>query len=147
MLYLEKDEKEKARQNFALCVEVAPENPWALNNLAWTILWTPKGDLNDAARFAAKAVELQPENAEFLDTYAQVLARKGSKPDAIARLEKAVRFAPKSPGIWFSLAEISESAGERDKALNAYEHVLALVAPEDSLAGKARQHAEKLRKP
>ena len=144
MLYLDKGDLEKAKSSFTATLEIVPDNPWVLNNLAWTMLAT-NSDLSRAARLASKAVEIQPENPQFLDTYARILARSGDKAGAIVRLERAVRFAPKSAELWFSLAEVSEAAQERGKALKAYEKVVAVGAPDDAMTRQAIVRMEKLK--
>lgn len=59
------------------CLVYNPKNAGALNNKAYNITKHPGGDLHLAERLASKALEIEPENASTLDTYAWILYLRG----------------------------------------------------------------------
>ena len=83
-----------------------PENPAAFNNRAWCLL--KAGQLLDQAELdARKAVNLDPDNPEFLDTLVQILRASGDKPRAVelwetrladARAKRARAATDPAPG-------------------------------------------------
>ncbi|MEW9798428.1 XrtA/PEP-CTERM system TPR-repeat protein PrsT [Alteromonas sp. CYL-A6] len=62
-------------------IKRTPDSFVALNNLAY--LYTEAGNLDRAATLAARAVEMQPKNADAVDTLAQIRIRQGRKDDAM----------------------------------------------------------------
>jgi tetratricopeptide (TPR) repeat protein len=57
-----------------------------MNNLAW-LLARSDVNLDEALKLATRAIELDPENAAFLDTAAEANFRAGNAPEAM-RLEQ-----------------------------------------------------------
>ena len=68
-----------------------PDNPDALNNLAWT--YHEMGDrLDEAAALCRRAIELRPtQSAYYLDTLGSVFLKQGKKVDAIAAFKAALK--------------------------------------------------------
>jgi len=66
-----------------------PFNALALNNYAY-LLSTHKGDLKQAEKMSAKAVQADPQNYTFLDTYAWILYLTGQKELAKLYIRQAV---------------------------------------------------------
>ncbi len=70
-----------------------PVNVELLNGYAWT--FAVKGwDLDKARKAAMKAVELSGEDANVLDTLAEVQFRSGDKKAALATIERALKARP-----------------------------------------------------
>lgn len=64
-----------------------------MNNLAWLY---QKQDRNEQALPISRlAVHLAPNNPNYLDTLAEILAKKGEREEATKLLEKAARINPK----------------------------------------------------
>lgn len=91
-LYLNSD-KGKAIQNYEKISKTQPNSVVVSNNLAW--LYMEKGDLDNAQKFAEKAFSIAPDVANVVDTYSQILLKKGEKRSA---LEKAVLASELSDG-------------------------------------------------
>jgi putative PEP-CTERM system TPR-repeat lipoprotein len=102
-----------AAQYFRDTVDIQPNNPLALNNLAWVSgkLKSPK-----AIEYAEKANQLAPNQPAFMDTLAMLMAAKGDTAGAITLLRKAVEIAPQAATIRFNLAKLLVSAGRKDEA-------------------------------
>lgn len=94
-LYHSVGETEKAFQAYDRVLNQDPDNVLVLNNYAY-YLSLRKEDLDKAKAMALHAVELEPNNAIYLDTYAWVLYQKGEYKAAEAQMEKAVKLL-KSP--------------------------------------------------
>ncbi len=77
-------------------LELTPNNPAALNNLAW--LYFEAKDPR-AEQHAKKAYELAPSSAEILDTYGWILVNTGQRALGREILEKAVELAPNNTEI------------------------------------------------
>jgi Tfp pilus assembly protein PilF len=68
----------------------------------------------------------------------------GRIPEAVEKLEKAVRMVPDSPGLHFQLAKAYRLALEFSKAYNSYRKVVEL-APESQLADEAERGAREVK--
>jgi len=77
--------KDKAIQSYETISKTQPNSVVVNNNLAW--LYMEKGDLDNGLKFAEKAFSVAPDIANVVDTYSQILLKRGEKRSA---LEKAV---------------------------------------------------------
>lgn len=63
-----------------------------MNHLAW--LYQARGDFELAKPLSRHAVELAPDNADFLDTLAETLYKNGEHDEAVRVMEKAAQSDP-----------------------------------------------------
>ena len=77
-------------------VEIAPNSPIALNNLAW--MYYERKDAR-ALELARRAAQLAPSSAEILDTFGWVLVENGNVKEGIVVLERAASIAPDNKDI------------------------------------------------
>jgi tetratricopeptide (TPR) repeat protein len=70
-----------------------PQSAEFLNERAW-LGASCRRDLEAATDAARKAVELEPNHANFHDTLAEVLFQRGDKDGALAEVKKCVELAP-----------------------------------------------------
>jgi len=80
-------------------LKAAPEDPWILNNLAWTLLTTKEASLRNpqrALKLAEKAASLKP-TPEILDTLAEAYFQNGLLLKACQTEKKALRLAREVP--------------------------------------------------
>lgn len=103
-------------------LEVVPQDPASLNNLAWILAQQGKAG---AQELAERAVALSPKAGAFHDTLAEIHARAGRLDRAIALQRKALELAPDLPLHRLHLADYLI----RDKQLPAARKEL------DALAG------------
>ena len=61
-------------------------------------------DYTAAAQQIEKAVDQQPENAEFWATWGNIQFQAGAYPSAIEKYQQATKFAPEIPDYWTYLA-------------------------------------------
>jgi tetratricopeptide (TPR) repeat protein len=69
--YVGKNDLDKAVENYQKAVKRLPDNPDALNNLAWLYLQR-RERLDEAEAMAAKACALAPDNDNYADTLESV---------------------------------------------------------------------------
>lgn len=97
--------------------ELEPDNPEALNALAWFEVELAKvDDLGEAHRLAIRAVKLEadgPLAADYLDTQGWIALKRGRRSEAIRCLRQAVSLRPHDLGIRFHLAEATGSAASK----------------------------------
>jgi len=120
--------------------EKMPKNSSVLNNLAYMLALSDQR-LTEALEYARKAVEQEPDEANYLDTYAYVLHRNGRNAEAAESIAAAIQQyevkAAAPAEVYEHLGMVSEALGERDKALAAYRRALEMGA--DTPSGGARE--------
>lgn len=88
--YLNSD-KDKAIQSYEAISNAQSNNVVVNNNLAW--LYMEKGDLGNALKFAEKAFSVAPDVANVVDTYSQILLKKGEVRLALNKAERALELS------------------------------------------------------
>ncbi|HET6248803.1 MAG TPA: hypothetical protein VFE47_13990 [Tepidisphaeraceae bacterium] len=85
-----------------------PDSAKAHNNLAW-LAARCRRDPDLALEQANKATQMEPANAEFIDTLAEVHVARGEKAAAVELMRKAIELAPDVPVFQERLKEIESS--------------------------------------
>lgn len=83
-------------------VEIAPNSPIALNNLAW--MYYERKDAR-ALELAKRAAQFAPSSAEILDTFGWILVESGNVKEGIVVLERATSIAPDNKDIKMHLEQ------------------------------------------
>lgn len=119
-----------------------PLNAMTLNNYAY-FLAENKGDLEKARGMSRKAVDQEPGNDTFLDTYAWVLFRQGDYKEARNYQQKAVEIAEQngepSAELYSHYGDILFMDKEPDKALEYWSKALELEPDDELLQRKVKQ--------
>ena len=112
-----------AREHYEAIFDAAPENPVALNNLAWLSRDTAP---QKALEYVKKAHELAPDSMQILDTYAMVQRSLGNTEEALALSERAMA-SPRQvgPDVEFHRALILVDADRQADALAILEKLVA----------------------
>jgi tetratricopeptide (TPR) repeat protein len=105
-----------------------PNNTGILNNVAY-ILADSNQDLDKALEYTKRVHEIQPDNPEYLDTYAFVLYKKGKYSEAVQFEQAAIQqydMRQASPPVeaYERLAQAHEQLGELPQARAAYQQAL-----------------------
>ena len=79
-------------ENYEIAIYLWPKNMTALNNYAYCMA-IYGGDLTRAEQMSAKTIQVDADNATFLDTYAWILHLKGQDALATFYLRKALEKA------------------------------------------------------
>ena len=118
-----------------------PKNSSVLNNLAYLLAQNDE-KLAEALEFARTAVEQNPDEANYLDTYGYLLYRNGQPAQAAPSLAAAVQkyeARGKAPmDVYEHLGLVNEALGERGKALDAYRRALEVGGTAVSEAARQR---------
>ena len=107
--------KDEARKAYEEVIKLAPDNPTALNNLAYSK--ADDGiDLDQALTYAERARLKQPNNPDILDTVALIYIRKNLTDDSLRLLKELVAQKPSSPTIRLHYAMALYQKGNRVEA-------------------------------
>jgi putative PEP-CTERM system TPR-repeat lipoprotein len=93
-----------AIQEYKKILVQEPNNPRALNNLAYLLIEQKQYD--EALNYAKKALDLAPGNPSLLDTYGMALFRVNKQSEAVKYFEKAHMIVPESSQISLHYAEV-----------------------------------------
>jgi tetratricopeptide (TPR) repeat protein len=105
----------RAQQLYRDSLLVDPENPVALNNLAFNIAQNG-GNLDDALKYAERALQKLPDHPMVSDTIGYIYVKKNMPDAAIQVFQNLVRKDPSSPVLRYHFAEALLQKGEREKA-------------------------------
>jgi tetratricopeptide (TPR) repeat protein len=86
-------DKEKGLAIYQKILEVSPDNPVALNNLAYNLAESGR-DLDQALTYAQKAKQKMPTNLDISDTLGWIYIKKNLSDDAIKIFRDLVRQRP-----------------------------------------------------
>jgi putative PEP-CTERM system TPR-repeat lipoprotein len=122
-LAIARKDYQAAAQYYRSVVDQQPENPLALNNLAWV-----SGQMKStkAIEYAEKANKLAPNQPALMDTLAMLMADKGDTTGAIALLRKALEISPQAAPLRLNLARVLINAGRKDEARSELETLAKL---------------------
>jgi predicted Zn-dependent protease len=99
-----------------------PDNPVALNNLAWAY----QQDKDPRAlETAERSLKVSPNSPAVMDTLGWLLLEQGNTARALPLLQKAVGLAPKSPELRYHLAVALNKSGDKLAARKELEKLLA----------------------
>ena len=99
-----------AAGHYQKVLDLQPNNPLALNNLAWV---AGKLGRKDALSLVEKADKLAPNNPAILDTWATLLASEKNFKQAVEVQKRALQLQPDAPLYKFNLAQIQIQAGDK----------------------------------
>jgi len=102
-------------------LQLDPSNKYVLNNYSY-YLSLRKVNLEKAQKMGKKAVELEPFNSSYLDTYAWALYQDGKYNEAKIQIDKAIENGgDKNAVILEHCGDILYKAGETGKALEYWQ--------------------------
>ena len=112
-----------ARAFYEQVLSIDPNHAGALNNMAWTLL-----QLKDPASmaFVERALKVQPDRPEILDTLAQIQVSQKQYTKAVEALKMAINRATDPAPLRLSLARVYIEAKDRPNAINELEKLIAL---------------------
>jgi tetratricopeptide (TPR) repeat protein len=87
-------------------------------------------------RYYLEALDLQPEFVMALRGLSRTYVAMGRISEAISRLKKAIRIAPKLAVLHYDLGKAYQLTGDSEKAIMAFQQVMNL-APESPVADRA----------
>ncbi len=107
-------------------IEIAPDNPIALNNLAWVA-----GELGDARalEYAERALKLAPNSASILDTMGVLLVKRAEAQRGLEYIERARGIEPARAEFQLSRARALIALGRKDDARRELEALAQRTEP------------------
>lgn len=127
----------EAEADLKRAVELAPEEPTALNYLGYS--WAERGEnLEEAFKLIEKAVELEPRSGAIIDSLGWAYYQRGQYQEAVGHLEKAGSLEPADPTVTDHLGDVYYRLGRKLEATYQWRRALDLK-PTD----KARAAIEK----
>jgi len=123
LLYDNQGRHEEARKSYEDALKVRPDDPTALNNLAY--LKADDGvDLDQALSFAQRAQNKLPNDLNVRDTVALIYVKKNLIDDSLRMLRELVNEKPDSPTFHLHLAMALYQKGDRPTAKKELEAAL-----------------------
>ena len=118
-------EFDQAVAEFKKVLDTDPENALALNYLGY--MYADRGiNLKEARKMIKKALEIDPDNSAYLDSYAWVLYKLGEYEEAIISMDKAVEQEQEDPILFDHRGDIYAAMNQIDKAVENWEKALQL---------------------
>jgi cellulose synthase operon protein C len=121
----------RAEAEYLAVLKLQPDNPIALNNLAWVTNSLKKPG---ATAYAERANALKPGQPAFMDTLATVLADSGQVAKALEIQKQAIALQPDYPQFRLNLAKLYIKAGDKANARIELERLTKLG---DKFSGQA----------
>jgi Flp pilus assembly protein TadD len=113
-------------------IETHPTNASALNNLAWVLA---KQRRPGAVEYARRALNVQPDQPDLMDTLAMALAAEGRFAESLQVQRRVIDLDPKNPTYRLGLARIALAAGDKSAARGELTEL-------KKLGSSFREHAE-----
>ena len=124
-MYMADKSYDKAAREYEQALALAPNDPIALNNLAW--LYAKGGDKR-ARELAIQAYRVAP-NPQSADTLGWVLEARGEHATALPLLEQAASDLPHDPEVQYHLAATLQASGALGRARTLLERIVGSKAP------------------
>ncbi|MBT8401321.1 MAG: tetratricopeptide repeat protein [Rhodothermia bacterium] len=134
-LYSRRDDHVASDDHYRRAIRIDSTNTFALNNYAYSLA-ERKTKLSEARELAMRAVELEPENAAFLDTAGWILFQQGEVTSAYELVLRAVNTGEASATVHMHLGDIELARGNRDGARARWQEALKLDP--DNVAVKSK---------
>ncbi len=114
---------------------IDPEDPLTNNNYAYSL--SDRGiNLEQALEMINIALEAQPDNTSFLDTYGWIQYKLGNNEKAVEYIEKASMAEDATAEVFEHLGEIYFAMGNEEKAIESWERGLELFPEDQNLLEK-----------
>ncbi|MCD8282580.1 MAG: hypothetical protein LUC22_04930, partial [Prevotella sp.] len=138
-------DKDEAYAAYDSCLQYVPEHVACLNNYAY-FLSIDGGDLKKAEGMSLKAINIEPNNATYIDTYAWILyleERYSEAKEFIDRTIENLDSAENNSTLYDHAGDIYEACGDIAGAVGYWKQALA-SEPDDAAAirKKIRKYEE-----
>ena len=125
-IYYQQKNLPEAYKNYDEALRYNADNVVVLNNYSY-FLTLEKRDLKKAERMIARCIELEPNNATYLDTYAWVFFTQGNYVLAKIYIENAIsKDTTKSAELVDHYGDILFMSGNKEKAMEQWKKALEL---------------------
>lgn len=126
---------DKAETYFLEAVRIEPDHADSHNYLAY--MHAERGvKLDMAYHHIGIALELEPDNAAFIDTRGWIYFHQGRLPEALADIQRAAELLPDDPTIADHLGDIHQALGQPDEAIRWWKRALELDPDNETIRAK-----------
>ncbi|MGD8452319.1 MAG: tetratricopeptide repeat protein [Phycisphaerae bacterium] len=116
-------------------LKLSPEDADLQVDLGSALYWSQR--YSEADAYFEKALKSYPNHTGAIEGLALVAATEKRYPQAREHLHRLLKLMPESDVTWLRCGDIEHKLGNRDKAVEAWEHVLDLPNVDDSVREKA----------
>ncbi len=120
---LQRQDWAQAEARYREVLALQPQNPLALNNVAWLMV---KQGKPGALPYAEQATALAPNQPQLMDTLAVALAASNQLPKALELQQKTVEQSPDDPTLRLTLARLYIQSGDKPRARTELERLQQL---------------------
>ncbi len=118
-------------------LELNPDEPTANNNYAYA-LSQRDSSLDKALEMSEIALEAEPNNPSFLDTYGWIKFKMGENEEALEYIRKAIEVSGGTEELYDHLGDVHRAKGEPEKALEFWKKALELNPDSEILKEKIK---------
>lgn len=113
--YSAKDDWEQAREAYSNAIDLDENNDVALNNFAYYMA-EENENLEKAKEYSERALQINPDNAAYLDTMGWIYYKLGEYEEAKAYIQKSLDTGEASATVKEHMGDIYDSLGKEEKA-------------------------------
>ena len=136
----------KSDSLYELGLKLDPDNHLILNNYSYS-LSERNVQLEASEKMSKRALEFEPENSSYLDTYGWILFKMGKYDDAIKYIKKALEFRDAIEGdasvLNEHLGDVYFKIGDKEKALYYWEESLKMSPDNQDVTNKLKKVVDK----
>jgi tetratricopeptide (TPR) repeat protein len=132
------DRLPEAFETYDRILAIDNNNALVLNNYAY-LLSVKNQQLEKAETMVKRALELDPGNSSYVDTYGWVLFQLGKLEEAKTQLEKAYTSYGDSPEVINHYAEVLYKLGDKLKAAELWQKSLKIDANQPAIKSKLNE--------
>jgi len=134
-----------AEANYRKALALRPEQPLAMNNLAYLLLARDAGaggNLADARALSEKAVALAPNVAPFHDTLARIRFKSGDRDGALTSFQRALDLEPDLVDAMIGKASVFSALGDASAVREMLRRIDATLQRKPNLSAELRRELE-----
>ncbi len=136
-VYVELNQREKAKEDFRKILGLEPEHEGALNSLAY--MYAEEGiNLDEALKMARKAIDLEPSSGVYYDTLGWILFKRGFYEESLMALEKAQGYVS-DPIVYEHIGDVYLAANQPTLARKFWLQSLALDPAQVKISAKLQE--------
>jgi tetratricopeptide (TPR) repeat protein len=126
---------EEAEKGFRWIIQKDPKNSMALNYLGY--MYADKGiKLKESRDLIERALEIDPDNGAFLDSYAWVLYKMGKYDEALVQMKKAMKTETEDPVLYDHEGDIYAALKQQARARESWQKALDLKPDDETIRAK-----------
>ncbi|MBI5475963.1 MAG: tetratricopeptide repeat protein [Ignavibacteriales bacterium] len=138
LVYDELKRFENSDSIYERALRLDPKNHLLLNNYGYSLA-EREIELERALKMSKEAVNQQPENQSYLDTYGWIFFRLGNYEEAEKWIKRAVELGSKSSVIYDHLGDIYFKLSDKEKASEWWQKALEIDPTNESLKNKIQR--------